>query len=110
MYKLFKAISILIRQFYIPNPFITFEYGLLLNIIAEPFLYLVTFAIVGLYYSRGSNSPLGSILYLTFYIVHVGILMIMGFFQWNKLIIIILILVYIALHMVFMWLRNRIFK
>ena len=68
MYKLMAAISVLIRQFCIPNPFealgdgggvnigeksIVISPGVL-NWVAEPFMHVVTFAVVGLYYDRGS--------------------------------------------------------
>ena len=82
MYKLIVAISILIRQFYLPNPFEALGDGLIVNIgetpmafppeilnwIAEPFMHVVTFAVVGLYYDRGSAPALGSFLYLLFYL------------------------------------------
>ena len=65
MYKLIAAISILIRQFCLPNPFEALGDGLtvnigealilltprVLNLLAEPFMHAVAFAIVGLYVS-----------------------------------------------------------
>lgn len=63
MYRLMALISVLVRQFILPNPFeqlpksvsVTFS-GVeiavppaLLNLFAEPMLHAITFAIVGLY-------------------------------------------------------------
>ena len=106
MYKLIVAISILIRQFYLPNPFEALGDGLIVNIgetsillppgvlnwVAEPFMHMVTFVIVGLYYDRGSAPALGSFLYLLFYCVHTFLLWLMslaGFDTWAVVLIIV---------------------
>lgn len=113
MYKLIAAISILIRQFCISNPFEALGDGLgvnigetsmllppgVLNWIAEPFMHAVAFAVVGLYYDRGSNHALGSFLYLLFYCMHTFLLWLMslaGFATWAVLLIVVL---YIVCHM-----------
>lgn len=120
MYKLMAAISILIRQFCIPNPFEALGDGLIVNIgetpilippgilnwVAEPLMYAVTFAVVGLYYDRGSAPALGSFLYLLLYCVHTFILWLMsvaGFAMWAVVLIVVL---YIVCHMVFAKLRS----
>ena len=93
------VISILIRQFYIPNPFEALGDGLVVNVgntmsvlspevlnwMATLFLPAVTYAVVGLYYDRGSNPALGSFLYLLFYCVHTLLLWLVslaGFAIW----------------------------
>ena len=113
MYKLIAAISILIRQFCLPNPFEALGDGLtvnigealilltprVLNLLAEPFMHAVAFAIVGLYYHRGSDPAVGSFLYLLFYCIHTFLLRLMslsGFATWAVLLIIVL---YIVCHM-----------
>jgi len=113
MYKLIVAISILIRQFCIPNPFDALGEGLVVNIretslllppevlnwVAEPFMHAVTFAAVGLYYDRGSAPALGSFLYLLFYCIHTFLLWLMslaGFATWAVVLIVVL---YIVCHM-----------
>ena len=78
MYKIIAAVSVLIRQFVLPNPFeplgekfnvTLFNITLPLtpdiaNWIAEPVLHLLAFGITGLYYVRGHNDPaVGSFLY-----------------------------------------------
>lgn len=74
MYRLIAWLSKLIRIFIIPNPFGNLEYGLLINIMAEPILHIITFGVVGLFYNTGSAPAFGSFLYLLFYIIHVGLL------------------------------------
>lgn len=78
----------LIRQFAIPNPFEALGEGIIislgdvpftltpeiLNWIADPIIFSVTFGIVGLYYRKGSAPALGSFLYMLFYCVHIGLL------------------------------------
>lgn len=99
MYKLMAVISILVRQFYIPNPFEVLGDGLVVNVgdtlsvlspevlnwMATLFLPAVTYTVVGLYYDRGSNPALGSFLYLLFYCVHTLLLWLVslaGFAIW----------------------------
>lgn len=97
MYKLMAALSLLVRQFYVPNPFEPRADAWLLNVIVEPFVHSITFAIVGLFYKRGSEPALGSFLYLLFYFVHTGLLMAMGFFKWEKIAMISIVVVYIII-------------
>lgn len=112
MYKLIASFSLLIRNFVLPNPFekllvtwcITLNGieiaipAVILNWIAEPFLRILTFNIVGVYYQKGIDNPTkGSMLYLLFYCMHVGVLFIISYFQFSWLIIIISIITYIAL-------------
>ena len=67
MYKLMKLISVLIRQFCVPNPFEVIGEGriitisnapvllspILLNWLVEPIVHAITFIVVGMYYDRG---------------------------------------------------------
>ncbi len=104
MYKLMKLISVLIRQFCVPNPFEVLGEGLiitisnapvllspiLLNWLVEPIVHAITFIVVGMYYDRGSEPALGSFLYLVFYCLHIFILWLMsklGFTLWAVMII-----------------------
>lgn len=113
MYKLIAAISILIRQFCISNPFDALGDGLVVNLgetpillpprvlnwVAEPFMHVMTFAIVGLYYDRGSAPALGSCLYLLFYCIHTFLLWLMslaGFAIWA---VVLIVALYIVCHM-----------
>lgn len=103
MYKILVLLSLFIRNFVLPNPFEVLGEGLLingvllspilLNWIAEPFLHIITFSIVGLFYRRNSEPVLGSILYLIFYIVNITVLGVMcyfGFRWWSNLIVLII--------------------
>lgn len=96
MYNLMKIVSIIIRQFYVPNPFEPREDAVILNWIAEPIMHLVTFSVVGMFYDRGSAPAVGSFLYLLFYFIHTGLLMLMGYFQWTRIAIIIVVIMYIG--------------
>ena len=78
----------IVRQYAIPNPFEALGEGLvvtirevpillspeLLNWMADPIIAAFTFGIVGLYYISGSAPALGSILYMVFYALHIGLL------------------------------------
>lgn len=86
----------LIRQFCVPNPFEPRADALFLNIIAEPIMHFITFSIVGLFYKRGSAPALGSFLYLFFYFIHTGLLILMGYFQWTKVAIIMIVVLYVC--------------
>lgn len=111
MYKLIAIISILVRQFAIPNPFEALDDlpavmiggveiilpPIFLNIIAGVVLVPITYAVVGLFYMRGSVLAWGSFLFLLFYCVHTALLYLMsiaGFATWA---VVLIIVVYIAL-------------
>ena len=97
MYHIMKIISIWVRFAYMPNPFGSIENGEVYNILAEPVLHIATFFVVGLFYDRGSEPALGSLLYLIFYFVHVGIILLIGFFGWTSAGVIIILAVYVFL-------------
>lgn len=123
MYKVIAAISVLIRQFVLPNPFEglgeTFDVTLfditlqltpaILNWIVEPGLHLLAFGVTGIYYTRGIHDPaVGSLLYVVFYALHTGLLMLMstaGFAWWA---VIPLIVLYILGHIGVNILRNSV--
>lgn len=112
MYKLVATISVLLRQYYIPNPFEALGDGLMitldgspillspeiLNWIAEPVMFSVTFGVVGLYYERGSAPVIGSLLYLLFYCVHTFILWILSTVRFAEWAIILVGILYIGCH------------
>ena len=99
MYSIIAAISVIIRAFYLPNPFEAFGdieipfqetviaiSPIIINYLFEPILHAITYVVVGLYYKKHRNSAsFGSLLYLVFYCVHVGLLYLMaqlGFAAW----------------------------
>lgn len=107
MYKIIASISLIIRQFYIPNPFEPRTDAWILNIFAEPIMHMVTFSVVGIFYERGSAPALGSLLYLIFYFIHTGLLMLMGYFQWTKIAIIIIAVLYVCTLCIIKHLINK---
>lgn len=100
LYELMKGSSILIRQFMMPNPFEGLQYAELYNWGAGFALYPFTYLIVGLFYSGGSNSALGSFLYLFFYAVHTWLIMLVGYFNFSTLAIVLIVWGYIAVLVV----------
>lgn len=97
-----EAFSITIKDTVIPLP------PLALNWIAEPVLHAVTFAIVGIYYKKGRHNPaLGSFLYLLFYTIHVGMIYIVSSFGFSWVAIVIVVISYVALHIVINISKNR---
>ncbi len=93
MYGFIKIISIIVRQFYLPNPFECFgDKAVIYNWIAEPVIHLIAFGITGLFYSRGSEPATGSMIYLVVYVCLIGILKAMSLFSfawwWVVLIVI----------------------
>lgn len=120
MYKIMALISLLIRQFLVPNPFEALGEGLtisaydvpillsptVLNVIAEPIVHTVTFTVVGLYYHRGEGAEKGSFLYLLFYLIHTFVLWLMasaGFEVWA---IVLILLLYIGIQVLLLIKRN----
>lgn len=102
----------LIRQFYLPNPFEALGEGItvtisnvpilltpdLLNLLADPIIFGITFGVVGLYYVSGSAPAVGSFLYMFFYCVHIaGIYLLLSLYPTIWLIVLIVV-IYVALH------------
>lgn len=87
IYTSLATIFWFVRQFAIPNPFEVLGEGLtitisevpiilspeLLNWLADPIIYAFTFSVVGLYYIKGSVPAWGSVLYMLFYAIHIGL-------------------------------------
>lgn len=92
--------SVIIRQFFLPNPFECFgDSAILYNWIAEPILTVIAYGLVGLVYCKDSLPTWGAFLYLVIYSALVGILWIFGIFSfawWWILIVVILLIVLIV--------------
>ena len=115
MYQLIAIISVLVRNFVLPNPFEALgENGafnifgtslvlspFVLNLIAEGVLHSITFAVVGLYYISRSNPARGAFLYLLFYCVHVGMLYLLCLTHFTLWGISITLLLYVGFHIVY---------
>ncbi|MCR5782107.1 MAG: hypothetical protein K6G90_05150 [Clostridia bacterium] len=82
IYGLISVISILVRNFVLPNPFECFgERAVIINWIAEPVIQIIAYLLVGLVYKKGSNPAFGSLLFLITYAFIVGILWVLGKFN-----------------------------
>ena len=109
-YWIVVTASTIIRQFYLPNPFECFgDYADLINLIAEGPLHLLTFALVGLVYTRSSCPPLGSFLYLVAYSSIVGILYLCGIYSFAQWWVAFLIILFIVTVLVIRWLICKLF-
>lgn len=101
-----------IRQFVIPNPFNVLGKGItikisevpivlspeLMNWLADPVIFGITFGVVGLYYISGSAPAWGSVLYMLFYAIHIGLVYwVMSLYPMISLMILIVV-GYVALH------------
>lgn len=85
MYGLMALISMIVRQFFLPNPFECFGdkadgYNLMAGLLIHP----IAFFIVGLMYDKGSEPAQGNFLYLITYLAIAGILMLMSIFEFAK--------------------------
>ncbi|MGV8983549.1 hypothetical protein [Clostridium sp.] len=107
MYKLFSVISLIIRNYYLPNPFENFQYGVIINFIIEPILQGITFTIVGLLYQRGSAPAWGSFLYLFFYSLHVSLIMLCGMFNFTRIAVAMVGILYIGILIGVPLVRNK---
>lgn len=108
LYGIITIISLLVRQFILPNPFECFgDNAILYNWIAEPILHVVAYALVGLIYCKGSFPAWGSILYLATYSALVGILWVFGIFFFAWWWILIIVVGTIAVFACIGWLINK---
>ena len=104
-YGVISVISIIVRQFFLSNPFDCFgDKAVLINWIAEPILQVIAYALVGLVYCRGLFPALGSILYLITYAALIGILWLMGIFTfawwWVAIIIVALSAIIFGINLI----------
>lgn len=107
MYKFISNISWLLRNIYLPNPFEHLVMGVLINWGVGLILCPITFFIVGLFYERGSAPLWGSLLYLFFYAVHTGLIMFCGVYNFSKVAIIVIPVLYIIILFGLLELRNK---
>ena len=85
MYGLVSIVSLLIRQFCLPNPFACCgDAGVAINWIAGAVLVPICYLIVGLFYRKGSSPAWGSFLFFVTYALFTLVLWLMGLlaFAW----------------------------
>ena len=108
LYGIITLISVIVRQFVLPNPFECFgDNAILINWIAEPIIQVIAYGIVGLFYIRGSAPALGSLLYLLAYALIIGLLWILGIFSFAWWWILIIVLAIITIICGGIWLKER---
>lgn len=82
LYALIAFIGVIIRQFILPNPFECFgDNAFIMNLVAEPIIHSISFALVGLVYRSGDAPILGSVLYLITYGLIIGVLYLCSIFS-----------------------------
>lgn len=108
LYGIMTIISVLVRQFMLPNPFECFgDKALLINWLAEPIIQVVAYGLVGIFYTSGSAPVIGSLLYLLMYAIIVGLLWLMGIFSFAWWWVLIIVLGATAIAWGGMWLKER---
>ena len=101
MYYLVHTVSAIIRQFFVSNPFenaaIDVPFGpVFFYMIIEAMLGPITSMVVGIFYKRRSSPVVGSMLFLLFYLVHNVLLVLMSKAEFNKILIGIILVAYMA--------------
>lgn len=110
LYGIMTVISVVVRQFFLPNPFECFgDRAIIINWIAEPVIQVLAYAVVGLFYVKGSASTLGSILYLITYALIVGLLWLIGLFSFAWWWVLIIVVAVCALIVGGIYLKERFF-
>ena len=108
LYGIISLISVIVRQFFLPNPFACFgDKAVLINWIAEPIIQVVAYGIVGIIYVSGVAPEIGSLFYLLAYALIVGILWALGAFSFVWWWILIIVVAIAALICGGIWLKER---
>ncbi len=108
VYGVASLISLVIRNFFLPNPFECFgDHAIIINWVAEPIIQGISYALVGLVYKKGSNPALGSVLFLLTYALLVGVLCLLGLFGFAWWWILIMVVVLIGVLIGIWWLIER---
>ena len=110
LYGIISTISVIVRQFILPNPFECFgDKAIIINWIAEPIIQIAAYLLVGLVYQKGSNPGFGSFLFLLTYALIVGILWVLGIFKFALWWILILVIAFIGIVIGIRWLCDNFF-
>ena len=110
LYGIITIVSLIVRQFVLPNPFECFgDKAILINWIAEPIIQVFAYAVVGFFYVKGSAPALGSVLYLITYALIVGLLWLFGLFSFAWWWVLIIVVSVCALIVGGIYLKERFF-
>lgn len=108
LYKIIASVSVVVRTYFLPNPFEYFgDKAALMNLIAEAIIHIIVYKIVGRLYTKGTNPALGSFLYLMTYTCIVVGLWTMGCFSFAWWWSFIVGIVMAALFSCGEWLKER---
>lgn len=113
MYSIVSFVSLIVRQFLLPNPYLNYfpdkNIAELFNIIAGgAILHFLSFWITGIYYSKGDAPTLGSISYLFWYIINTAIITLAGCLIKNiYLLIFSLIVIYLIIVIIIIKISNK---
>lgn len=121
LYSFLATLFWIIRQFAIPNPFEVLGEGLtvtigevpmllspeLLNWVADPIIAAFTYGIVGLHYISRSDPEWGSVLYMVFYAVHMGLIYWVCSIYPAIWLMVLIGVIYIGLHIAAVILKNN---
>ncbi len=103
LYNIVAAISFIIRQFFLPNPF-SGDYAILLNWVVGIAITALAYFLVGQVYEKGSMPWFGSLLFLICYSILTGLLYLLVSWWWIILIVVSMI---IAIIIIVKIIRNR---
>lgn len=109
VYKVIKGSSVVIRQFFMPNPFEIFENGIVYNWVASGILVPITFFMVGFLYENGTAPFIGSLLFLILYLINTFVLMLCSVFSFNFISCLIIGLIYLTIFILVVKVRNFVF-
>ena len=111
VYGVISIISVVVRQFILPNPFECFgDQASVINWIAEPIIQINSYVLVGVVYKQGSNPAFGSVLFLLTYALFVGILWLLGLFCFAWWWVLIMVVVLVSALIGIWWLIERFSK
>jgi len=106
IYNSIRILSILVRQFILPNPFEALVNGELYNLYATIILIPITYGMVGFLYERGSAPVWGSVLFLLIYLANTAVLLFCGWFNFHVIACVIFGIVYVSLFVTVVKFRN----
>ena len=114
MYRLISIASAIIRQFYLPNPYVNIigneSYADLFNILVGGLiLHILSRVLTGCEYTKGIDNPsAGSFKYLKNYCYLIVLITVLGYFISNIILFIVLsVVLYICSCVLFSYLYNR---
>lgn len=116
MYRIIAVISVLIRQFFIANPYESLSFlneetatwlPIVLNLLTEGIFHAVAFGIVGIFYRSRSCPAWGSLLYLVVYWINIGVLTLLCKASFSLFYILIILSVYISAILLLKKIQNR---